>query len=304
MGAMNTSQYNRTSIDISKNIQIMAVAEIKAYPKQYPAIIDKENVDLKINKKMGYEGIGAAPVKPEGGDADQSRIYEGYTETAQQASYVYELPVTWEQRRFAVKDAKFMNQLGSYLARSGLLRYEYSSANVLNNGFTASSYQGGDGKAYYAADHIFKSGGTYDNLLTAADLSYTSLKAAIIEVASAKMEKSIPANLQIKQITVGPSYTLTLPELLKSTMDPDTANNTYNAVTEIGIKKNLNHYIGSNEDAWYVDSQIMTRFLQEGSKPRIDDYTEDKPNNLVERLWTSIGTIFFNQLASFGNAGA
>ena len=303
MPVMNSSQFNYSTIDISKNIKIMAVAEVKTFDKEWKQIINKEGTDLKIEKMMGYEGIGAAPEKSEGADAVQGRIYEGNIETILQATYAYELPVTWEQRRFVVKDAKFLAQLGQYLSRSMGLRYEYTSANVLNNGFTAGATAGGDTFAYFSASHTWTSGGTYDNLLTAADMTKTTLKAGIVEMSQATMEKSIPASLKIKQVIIPTGYIFDLPEILKSTLDPDTANNRYNALQDYAITKTINHYL-SDADAWFMDSQVNTRTLYEADAPFFDDYLDNRPNNLVERATTSIGAGFHHQTASFGNLGA
>lgn len=300
--AMQTTQFNRTTMDISKNIKILTAAAFKTFDNEFKQIVNVESTDLKINKMMGYEGSGASPEKAEGASADQTRIFEGNIENIFMKSFVYQMPVTWEQRRFAVANASFMNQIGNYLARSMNLRYEYEAANVLNNGFST-SYVGGDSAAYFSASHTWVSGGTYSNLLSAADLSKTSLETALKTIANAKMEQGIPASLKAKNVIIAYENILVLPELLKSTMDPNTANNTYNAIQDFALTKTLNHYL-SDTDAWYMDTEVNTRTMMQAQAPSFRSYVEDATNNLVEEGWASIGAGFHHQLGSYGNQGA
>lgn len=300
---MNTTKFNRTSIDISKNIKILAAMAFKLHQKEWKTVIGKEGTDLKIDKQMTYEGPGAAPIKPEGNTGQSTEVLEGNIESAVQDSHVYELPVTWEQRKFAVGNPRFMNMVGQYLSRSMVLSYEYKAANVLNNGFTAAQFAGGDGKALYANDHTFKTGDVYSNLLTAAALSKTSLESALQTIANAKMENNIPAALKASQVIIAYTNIFVLPELLKSNLDPDTANNTYNAITDFNLTKNLNHYITSSDD-WFVDTDKNARTLKEAQATMIDSYTNDETNNLVMRGWASIATMIHDMLGTYGNQGS
>lgn len=297
-----TTDFYNTTIEISKNIKLFAGAQCELHEKEYPMIVKKEKADLKIERSLGYEGMGASPEKEEGDASAQAKIYEGYKETIAQKTFTYEVPVTWEQIFFAAKNAKFLNLLGEFLSRSMILRYEYSSANVQNLGFSTTR-PAGDGKAYYANDHAWKSGGTFSNLLTSADLSKTSLENAIKTVTNAKMEQDIPASFKMKSIDISYDNVITLPELLKSSLDPETSNNTYNVIQDYNLAKNLNHYY-SDADAWFVDTDTNTRYMLEACPIKLDSYIEDKTNNLVERGWTSIGTGFMKTLGSWGNAGA
>jgi len=301
MAPMFTTEFNRTTLDLSKNIKISTVAQFSTHEKEFELIVNRESTDLKIEKTMGYEGPGASPEKAEGDTAVSTKLIEGNIETIAQKTFVFEMPVTWEQQKFASKNVKFVNLMGEFLSRSGMLRYEYNGAEVQNLGFSTTR-PGADAKAYYANDHTWKSGGTYSNLLSPAVLSKTSLESAIKTVTNAKMENDIPASFKIKQIDISYDNVITLPELLKSTLDPDTANNTYNVIQDYAIKRVLNHYY-SDSNAWFVDTDVNTRFMLEAEKIKLDSYIEDKTNNLVERIWCSVNSGFFKQLGSWGNTG-
>jgi hypothetical protein len=300
---MFTGMFDKTTVDISKNIKIMTAAIYKTFENEWKSIISKESTDLQVNKRMGYEGIGAAPEKDEGANAQSTRIYEGYQESVVMSTFVYELPVTWEQRRYAAANARFMEQLGQYMARSIGLRYEYTAVSPLDNGFSTGAYAGGDAAAYFSASHAWKSGGSWDNLLTAADLGKTSLEAALIEMAQATQELSIPSKLLPKEIIISTANIFELPELLKSTLDPLTANNTYNAFQDFKLGKNLNHYL-SDTDAWFIDTQIPTRVLYESQGPSFSQYGDEPTKNLIETGMCAIGSGFHSMQGTYGNQGA
>ena len=301
---MFSTMFNKTDIDISKNVKILTTAIYKGFDSEWKQVIEKETTDLKINKRMPYEGIGAAPEKAEGADAQSSRLYEGYQETVKLATFVYELPMTWEHRKYATKSAKFIEQVGEYMARSVNLRYEYTGISPIDNGFTAAAYAGGDTKAYFASDHAWKSGGTFDNLLTAADLSKTSLESALIEIAQATQELSIPAKIIPGKITISSDNIFVLPELLKTVQDPESANNTINAIkSEFSLKKNLNHYM-VDTDSWVIDGQNPSRVLYESQGPSFSQYMVDSSKNLVETGMCAIAPGFHSMVNSYGNDGS
>jgi hypothetical protein len=303
MTVMNTSNFENTSLSISKNIKILTAAAYQVFQQEYPSLIPKETTTLKIDKQMRYEGAGASPEKAEGDSAAQTEIKEGYVERVNQATFVYEMPITWEQRKFAVKNANFIGVIGTYMARSVLLRYEYKGVEPLQQGFATGAYAAADTKAYFADDHAFKVGGTYDNLLTTALLAKTSLETALKDMANAKMEFQVPANLRAKRVVIQYENIFVLPELLKSNLDPESGNNTYNAIQDFSLKKVLSHY-NTNSNDWFIDSQQDSRVLKEAQAPLYDQYTNDSTNDLVERSWTSIGAGHHDQLYSFGNQGA
>jgi hypothetical protein len=299
---MNTTMFPDFSLTITKNIKIFTIAAFKTWPDEYPAIVEKYNTDLKIEKRIRYEGEGSAAEKPEGESATQKRIYEGNIETAIQKTYAVEMPITWEQRKFVIKNASFMNQIGQYNARSMKLIDEYDCANIINNGFSGGS-TGYDSQQYFSASHTWRSdGSTYDNLLDAVDLGRDAVENAFVEMAQATMEASIPLNLMPRKINIAYSNIFTLPELLKSVNDPENANNTHNVIRDYNIKPNLNHYF-SDGDAYVIDTDINTRGLYIAQKTMYDSYIEDSTRNLVERGMSSHATMFYDQAGSFGSAG-
>ncbi len=290
------------SLQITKNLKLLTMAAFKVWPDEYKALVQIKGTDLKIEQQRRFEGAGAGAVKAEGQSSIQRRIYEGWKETANQVTYSVELPVTWEQRKYVVKNAEFMNQLGQYNARSMKLVKEYDAANIINNGFST-SFLGGDSAAYFSASHSWKSDGTtYSNLLNAVALSRDAVEAAFISMSQAKMESNIPASLMPRKFNISFSNIFQLPELLKSIKDPDNANNTYNVIQDYNIKPNLNHFF-SNSLSYVIDSDINTRDLIVSEDTKFDSYIDNPTMNLVERGMTAHATMFHDPLGSFGSQG-
>lgn len=300
---MSTSMFNDSTLTITKNLKILTAAAFKTHPDEYKMITQMESTDLKNNQRIRYEGGGAAGEKAEGDAASQKRIYEGNKESTTQTTYAVEIPVTWEQRKYVAKNAQFMNQIAQYNARSMKLIKEYDCANILNNGFS-SSVTGYDGKAYFASDHTWRSdSSTYDNLLNPVDLSRDAIEDAFVEMANVKIEAGIPANVVPRKIIIGYENIFTLPELLKTVNDPESANNTYNVIRDFNIKPVLNHYLTSGDD-YFIDSDMMTRTCLVSQKTTFDSYMQNETLNLVERGMAAHGTMFHDQLGSFGSQGA
>lgn len=299
---MTTALFPDISLTITKNLKVSTIANFKQWQNEYKMLMPKKSTDLKKEQNTGYEGPGTAPIKEEGDSSSQTRIYNGYTETINQQTYSFEMPVTWEQRKFAYKNYAFINQLGAYLARSQKLRYEYECANVHNLGFSGGP-SGGDGEQYYSASHLWKSGGSYSNLLANVTMSKDALETHLISIAGKTQEFSIPTALRPGVIHIGTSNIFVLPELLKSSLDPETDSNAYNALNEYPLKKNLNHYF-SDTNSYIIDTDHTTRCLYEAQGVKFDSYVDNPTMNLVERALSSIGAGFTSFLGSFGSQGS
>ena len=195
-----------------------------------------------------------------------------------------------------------MNQLGQYLSRSQKLAYEYECANVINNGWST-SYTGYDGQPYFSASNTWRSGGTYSNLLANVLLGRDSMENALIQITQATMEFSIPASLRPSWVHIGTSNIFVLPELLKSSLDPETDSNAYNVLQDWMLKKNCNHYF-SDTNSYVIDTDVETRVLYEAQPVQFSSYVDNPTKNLVENGMSSIGAGFIRKLGSFGSQGS
>ena len=300
---LSTTLFDSATGRMSKNIKFATIHAFNDYKKEVWEFATKEKTDQKYEQMVGYEGFGAAPKKTEGADVIPVDFKEGYKTTIAQETWAYEVRVTWEQRKFSVKSAAFAKQIGFFLGRSASLRYEYTGADIFNNGFTDSAaYHGGDDKPLFSASHPWKMGSTYSNVLTAADLSKTALQSALKVIHNAKMESNIPAKLMAEKMIIGYENVFELPELLKSTLDPESGNNTYNAIQDFGLGKSLNHFL-SDTDSFYITTDATYLAILEASSPFLS--TESYPNkDIGENIWMSLNNGFKDPLGTYGNQGA
>jgi len=303
MPAMMTTDFSDLSRDISKNLKLFTTAAHKMWADEWKNIIDQQKTDLKINKRTRYEGPGSAGEIAESGTAIQRRIYPGNVEDCVQNDYGAEIAISYQQRRFVGKDYQFMKNVSEYLVRSMKLVYENNAANVLNNGFS-SSYAGYDTKAYFASDHTHRSdSSTYSNLLSSTDMGRQALKVAFRSMAEYKMEASVPAQLMPTRLHHSTEDLWTVPELLKTVQDPESANNTINVLkSEYNIKPNLNHYI-TDTDSYYIDAQNPSRVMMIDLPTEYSSYMQDNNKDLIEQGWCSQGTMFFEQANCFASQG-
>lgn len=301
---MSTTMFNGSTGLLSKNIMFATVHAFNNDPKEVWGICHKETTDLKYDQFQGYEGFGAAPKKVEGANITPVTFKEGYKTIATQKTFAYESRVTWEQRAFSVKTAAFAKQVGFFLGRSANLSYNFTGADILNNGFTDSAaFHGGDSKPLFSASHPWKMGGTYSNVLSAGDLSKTTLESGLKTVNNAKMENNIPASMIAKKCVIGYENIFQLPELLDSEKDPESGNNAINAIrTKFGLSDEINHYI-DDTDAFYIYTNATWLAIIEAQAPFVS--TENYPSkNIGTNIWMSFTETFKDTLGVYGNQGS
>jgi hypothetical protein len=301
---MQTTNFPDITLTITKNLKIQTATTYKLHAKEYNLIVGTEEAtDLKREQRMGFEGEGAAAEKPEGEAATQKRMFEGNIETAVQTTYAVEMPITYEQRRYVNKNARFMGNISEFLARSMILTKEYTAANIINNGFSGGA-TGYDGQQYFSASHTWRSdGSTYSNLLNAVDLGKDSLETAVTTMVQAARESSIPMMINPTVVQIFYANFFKLPELLKSLLDPESANNTYNALRQLNLKGNLNHYF-SDANAYVIDSNVKTRTFYSSINTTFDSYMDNPTKNLIERGLCAFAPLFYDQAGSYGSAGS
>lgn len=298
-----TTNFDAATGRMCKNIKFAITHAFTTPNKEWKMFCGKETTDQKFEQMIGYEGFGAAPEIDEGDDVQSTDMKEGYKTTVPQKQFGYMVRVSWLQQKTAAKSAAFAKQVGFFLGRSGNLTYENTGVDIINNGFTDSAaYHGGDDKPFFSASHPWKSGGTYSNVLSSADLSKTVLQSNLKTVQNAKMENDVPAQLQVKDVLIGYENMFTLPELLKSSLDPESANNTYNAIMDSNLGKVLLHFV-SDTDSHYITTNATYMKLFELSAPFMatESYTN---KDIAEVIFMAINSGFKDALGTHGNQGS
>ncbi len=250
--AMNRAQFKK---ELQDGLNAVFGLEYKRYPEEWKSIFDVERENRKAYvEDVLLAGLGAAQVKGEGQGVSYDSTGESYV-----ARYVFEtIALAFAITEEAEEDGLYGSigaKLSKAMARSFQHTKEVKGANVLNNGFTAGAYQGGDAVALLAPNHPLKSGGTSSNILsTAADLSETSLEDMLIQIAGNTDDRGILTALTPRRLIVPRQLKYVARRILFSDLRVDTANNDLNAIKSLGELPDgvaVNHRL-TDTDAWFV----------------------------------------------------
>jgi hypothetical protein len=271
--------------------------------KEYTRIFDVRKSTKAYEKVTEATGLGLAAVKAEG----QSILYDapspGATSVFTHVTYGLGYIITRE----AEEDNQYQEVAEANAASlpwSMMTTKEIVHANTLNRAFN-SAYVGGDGKELVSNAHP-TAGGTFSNLLTAADLSEAALEDALTSIAQATNSAGLPIALRAVRLIVGPGQIFNATRILESDGRVGTANNDANAIKTLGLVPEIviNHYL-TDTDAWFLQTNApngLISYQRRALELRDDsDFdTENHKHKATERYSAGWG----DPRAIFGNQGA
>jgi hypothetical protein len=271
--------------------------------KEYTRIFEVRRSKKAYEKLLEATGLGLAVVKPEGGSITYDSPGQGPSTVLTHVTYGLGYILTREAR----EDNQYQEVAEANAAAlpwSMLTTKEIVHANVLNRAFTA-AYAGGDGQELVSADHP-TANGTQSNLLTAADLSESSLEDALTTIAQAKNSAGLPIALRAKRLIVGPGQIFNATRLLESAGRSDSADNDVNAIKTLGLVPEIvvNHYL-DDADAWFLQTNVPNGLISYQRRnlalEQDNDFdTENEKHKATERYSAGWGDF----RAIYGNAGA
>ena len=226
----------------------------KEYPEQYSGIFDVENSSKAFEETLNLSGFGLIAEKAQGSPITYDEPVKGPTHRITHLTYGKGFIITAEM--YEDDQYKVMRALPGALARSVRVTIEQVAANILNRAFN-SSYTGADSKELCATDHTLLGGGTYQNeLTTAADLDMTSLEQALIDIGDMVDDRGLLIQAKAKKLILPPELEWQARRLLKSGMDPETANNSINpAQGSLPEGFVVNNYL-TDPDAWFIKTDV------------------------------------------------
>ena len=231
--------------------------EYKRYENEASQIFDNESSDRAFEEEVMLSGFGTADVKPEGSGVQYDDAQETYT-----ARYTHDtVALAFALTEEAIEDNLYDRISSRYtkaLARSMATSKQVKGANVLNNAFQASGYNGGDGESLCGNAHPTLNGNQTNIPTTAADLSETSLEQALIDIASFQDERGLKIAAQGMKMIIPKELQFTAERIMKSQGRVGTADNDINAVKSMGMVPQgfvVNHYL-SDTDAWFIKNDV------------------------------------------------
>jgi hypothetical protein len=228
------------------------------YGEEHKEIYETEKSERSFEEETKLSGFSAAPVKNEGSAIAYDNAQEAFTARYNHETIALGFSITEE----AVEDNLYDSLSARYtkgLARAMAYTKQVKAASVLNNGFSAGVYAGGDGVALFSTAHPLVSGGTNSNRpSTNSDLNETSLENAVIQIAAWTDERGLLIAAKPKKLIVPPALQFVATRLLETSLRVGTADNDINAIKNNGSIPEgytINHYL-TDTNAWFLTTDV------------------------------------------------
>jgi hypothetical protein len=228
------------------------------YGEEHKEIYETEKSERSFEEETKLSGFSAAPVKNEGSAIAYDNAQEAFTARYNHETIALGFSITEE----AVEDNLYDSLSARYtkgLARAMAYTKQVKAASVLNNGFTAGVYAGGDGVALFSTAHPLISGGTNSNRpSTNSDLNETSLENAVIQIAAWTDERGLLIAAKPRKLVVPPALQFVATRLLETNLRVGTADNDINALKNNGSIPEgytINHYL-TDTNAWFLCTDV------------------------------------------------
>ena len=241
--------------------------EYATYGEQHKEIYDTETSERSFEEETKLSGFSAAPVKNEGSAIAYDNAQEAFTARYNHETIALGFSLTEE----AIEDNLYDSLSARYtkaLARAMAYTKQTKAASVLNNGFSAGVYAGGDGVALFSTSHPLVSGGVNSNTQsTPADLNETSLEAAVIQIAAWTDERGLLIAAKPRKLIVPPALQFVATRLLETQLRVGTADNDINAIVNNGSIPEgytVNNYL-TDSNAYFLCTDVpngMKHFIR------------------------------------------
>ena len=281
--------------------------EYATYGEQHKEIYASETSERSFEEETKLSGFNAAPVKNEGSAIAYDNAQEAFTARYNHETIALGFSLTEE----AIEDNLYDSLSSRYtkaLARAMAYTKQTKAASVLNNGFSAGVYAGGDGVALFSTSHPLISGGVNSNTQsTAADLNETSLEAAVIQIAAWTDERGLLIAAKPRKLIVPPALQFVATRLLETQLRTATADNDINAIvsnSSIPEGYTVNNYL-TDTNAYFICTDVpngMKHFVRTPLSNSMDGDFDTGNVRYKSRERYSFG--FSDPLGMFGSPGA
>ena len=281
--------------------------EYATYGEQHKEIYDTETSERSFEEETKLSGFSAAPVKNEGSAIAYDNAQEAFTARYNHETIALGFSLTEE----AIEDNLYDSLSARYtkaLARAMAYTKQTKAASVLNNGFSAGVFAGGDGVALFSTSHPLVSGGVNSNTQsTPADLNETSLEAAVIQIAAWTDERGLLIAAKPKKLVVPPALQFVATRLLETQLRVGTADNDINAIVNNGSIPEgytVNNYL-TDSNAYFLCTDVpngMKHFIRSPLANSMDGDFDTGNVRYKSRERYSFG--FSDPLGMFGSPGA
>lgn len=224
------------------------------HQEEYVDLYDVHDTDRAYEQDVQVTPFGLAPIMPEGQGVQFDSELQGPVTTYTPIGYGLGYIVTYMERinNLYKQVATRRAEANAFSMRQTV---ETVAAFLYNNAFVTTYFTTGDGAALCSASHVNTSGGTYSNILSpAADISEAAFEDASVQIMGTQDDRGNLINIMPVSLHVARQEWYNANRILKSVLQPDTANNNINVLKATnafpqGIK--MNHYFTSPH-AWFI----------------------------------------------------
>ena len=230
-------------------------------PRQGQKLVNMGSMDRAWIDDANLAAFGPLLEKPEGGRVLYQDPMPGRTKRYVAGTWGLGFRITEEAQEdamYGMVASKFAKALG----RSVRFNFEIISHSILNNAFNT-AYNGFEtGVSLISTAHTNIRGGTQSNRPAIdADLSLTTLQAAVEAFRAWQTEEGMPMMSTPKYLVVGPSQYWTAGVLLGATLLPGGNFNDPNLLKNLGLTLIVDDFL-TDPDAWFLlgDDHDMNYF--------------------------------------------
>ena len=229
---MNRTQFNKAVVPGLFSFMVDSYKPRSGQEEWRQVVSSVKGSKRAYEESAYFAGLGNLSRKGEGEPIQYDELVQGPTKRWSHTVYALGVRMTEELIDDSLyDDIGEMETISRELGTSARETLNVLTFDVYNNGSATTNHTAGDGLALFSNSHTALRGGTWSNLLTpAADLSATSLQTALQNYENTKDDTGKWQNARAKWILVNPANEWKARELLQSTYDPESPNNSVNTI--------------------------------------------------------------------------
>lgn len=295
--------------------------EYEQREKQYPMLFNVKSSDSEFEQELEMMGVGPLQEKPENSSTAYNDMVQLGSRRATHLTYSLGIRTSkelWDDDKYGL-----IRMGPKALARSTRFTEEVVAWNIINNGFSSTTgvvtfdgqsifnnqhYLGGGAAATNVAPgltNIISAAGTYPNRPpTDIDISVAGLQ-LMTNYANRMVDNTgFPIDVKFRNILIPPELVFIVREILGSTGQPYTADNTINSLIAEDYKFLIGNYLTSGS-AWFAFADKMytalTVWMRE--KPNTDFDDDFDTDAVKQKTRMRMSASCFRWQGSFGSNG-
>jgi|SRR5215831_13972845 len=245
---------------LAPGLHAIIFEDLQAQPEEYSQVFNVGPSSRAYEEQVLIAGLGAVPTKPEGEVMKLDEPIQGGTWRLTHQSYALGFQVTREM--YSDDQYGKISQVANDFSASIKQTVEATAANVLNNGFTATTGTLTiDGVTLFNKTHPLLNGKTYSNECASdISLSVSGLQEIVTLAERMVNERGLVKRIIPQHLVIPPELQYTAGEILNSAYKPASGNNDVN-VMQGRLEPAINHYLTSLT-AWFVLSEKSSHYLK------------------------------------------